>query len=119
MGTSRVQWKSKCCRRVLRRAGITNTITVPLSCSGSAGITNAILDLALSWRGGVTESGDTYQELMPVNVICHVLSQISRPMREEGSSRHRVGKLGMGGIGIVKVARKFNSSQRRRSRPYW
>ena len=30
------------------------------------------------------------------------------PVREEGSSWHRVGKLGMGGIGIVKMSRKKN-----------
>ena len=49
----------------------------------------------------------TYKELMSVNVICHVLSLISRPIREVGPRRHRVGKLGMGSIGIVKVARKL------------
>ena len=42
---------------------------------------------------------ETYKELMSVNVICHVLSLISRPIREVGPRRHRVGKLGMGGIG--------------------
>ena len=47
-------------------------------------------------EGGGTESGDTYQELMPVNVICHVLSLISRPLREVGSRRYRVGISGCG-----------------------
>ena len=45
------------------------------------------------------------QELMAVNVICHVLSLISRPLREVGSRRYRVGNLGVGSIGIVEVAR--------------
>ena len=63
----------------------------------------------LEWARGVTENGEvvdgTYKELMSVNVICHVLSLISRPLREVGSRRHRVGKLGVGSIRIVEVAR--------------